>query len=344
MQTSELKLAVIGAGAIGGTTAAFMKKAGWDPILVCKHADTLAQIEHQGLQICGLKGEHAVSLRVAQTIADLPLNLDLVFHATKANDCVAAARELIPHLHAASRVVSLQNGICEDALGDILGRDRIIGCVVGWGATHAGPGRIEVTSLGEFVLGYIDRPPDAGLEDVRSMLDTVQPARVSDNIMGELYSKLMINSCINSLGAITGLTLGELMAVGKIRRIFIAIMREALATAKAMGLQVAPSTGGKLDYYRFLAGNGIVKQFHRHLVFRIIGFKYRRVKSSSLQSLERGRLTEIDYLNGYIIRRAAEHGVQVPANQGVVGIIKAIETGQRPIAMDNLDDPVFDVF
>jgi 2-dehydropantoate 2-reductase len=344
MLTSEQKLAVIGAGAIGGTTAAFMKEAGWDPILVCKHAGTLAQIERQGLQVLGLKGEHRVALRVVQTVADLPHDLDLVFHATKANDCEAAARELVPHLKPASQVVSLQNGICEDALGEILGRNRIIGCVVGWGATHVGPGRIEVTSPGEFVLGYISQQSDALLEAIRSMLDAVQPARVSDNIMGELYSKLMINSCINTLGAITGLTLGEMMAVGKIRRIFLALMREALATANAMGLQVAPSTGGKLKYDQFLAGDGILKQFRRHLIFRLIGFKYRRVKSSSLQSLERGRLTEIDYLNGYICERASEHGVPVPLNQAAVAMVKAIESGQRPIAMDNLDDPVFDVF
>jgi 2-dehydropantoate 2-reductase len=121
-------------------------------------------------------------------------------------------------------------------------------------------------------------------------------------------------------------------------------MREALDVANTMNLRVAPSTGGKLDYYRFLEGNGMVKQFRRHLVFRLLGFKYRRVKSSSLQSLERGRLTEIDYLNGYICSRAAEHGVPVPVNQAVVAMIKRIEAGQRPIAMDNLDDPVFDAF
>lgn len=341
MTKNELKLAVVGAGAIGGTTAAFLKKAGWDPILVCKHADTVAQIQKQGLEIFGLKGKYALQLAAVQTVADLPRDLDLVLLATKANDCVAAAKDLVPRLHPASRVVSLQNGICEDVLGEILGRDRVIGCVVGWGATHTGPGKIEVTSPGEFILGSIDQQVDAHLETVRSMLDAVQPTRISDNIMGELYSKLMINSCINSLGAITGVTLGDLMAVGKIRRIFIAIMREALATADAIGIRVAPSTGGKLDYYRLLEGNGILKRFQRHLVFRIIGAKYRRVKSSSLQSLERGRPTEVDYLNGYICGRASEYGVPTPLNQAVVTMIKGIEAGQRSIGMDNLEDGAF---
>jgi 2-dehydropantoate 2-reductase len=341
MNAKKQKTAVIGAGAIGGVTAAFIKKAGWDPILVCKHADTLAQVKAPGLQVCGLKGEHTVPLSAVQTIGELPSGLDIVFHATKANDCVAAAEALLPFLKPDSLVVSLQNGISEDALAAVLGRKRVAGCVVGWGATHTGAGQLEVTSEGEFVLGNIDHQPDDRLEAIRMMLAAVQPTRISDNIMGELYSKLMINACINSLGAITGATLGELLAVRKIRSIFIALMHEALAVAKAMDIRVAPSTGGKLDFYQFLAGDGMFKQIKRHLVIRIIGLKYRRIRSSSLQSLERGRPTEIDYLNGYICDRAADHGVPVPVNRAVVAMIKTIEMGKRPMSMENMADPVF---
>jgi 2-dehydropantoate 2-reductase len=344
MTQNNIKMAVIGAGAIGGVTAAFIKKAGWDPILVCKHADTLAQVNAPGLQVVGLKGDHTVPLNAVQTISQLPAGLDIVFHATKANDCVAAAEELLPLLKPQSMVVSLQNGISEDALADVLGRERVIGCVVGWGATHIGSGKLEVTSEGEFVLGNIDHQPDDRLETVRLMLAAVQPTRISNNIMGELYSKLMINACINSLGAIAGVPLGELLAVRKIRTIFITLMQEALAVANAMDLRVAPAAGGKLDYYQLLAGSGVLKQLKRHLVIRMIGFKYRRVRSSSLQSLERGRPTEVDFLNGYICDRAAEHGVPVPVNKAMVALIKAIETGQRPVSMENMADPVFSEF
>lgn len=344
MTQKNLKMAVIGAGAIGGVTAAFMKKNGWDPILVCKHADTLAQVKAPGLQVVGLKGDHTIPLKAVQTISQLPAGLDIVFHATKANDCVAAAEELLPLLKPESMVVSLQNGISEDALADVLGRERVTGCVVGWGATHMGSGKLEVTSEGEFVLGNIDHRPDDRLETVRSMLAAVQPTRISDNIMGELYSKLMINACINSLGAIAGVPLGELLAVRKIRTIFIALMQEALAVANAMDLHVAPAAGGKLDYYQLLAGKSVLKQLKRHLVIRMIGFKYRRIRSSSLQSLERGRPTEVDFLNGYICDRAAEHGVPVPVNQAMVALIKAIEAGQRTVSMENMADPVFSRF
>jgi 2-dehydropantoate 2-reductase len=116
--------------------------------------------------------------------------------------------------------------------------------------------------------------------------------------MGELYSKLIINSCINSLGVIGGVTLGKLLANQKAREVFFEIMREAMSVADAMHIKVEPAGGGKLDYYRLLAQSGMFAAMKRYLTIRVVGFKYRRIKSLSLQSLERGRETEIDFLNG----------------------------------------------
>ncbi len=104
--------------------------------------------------------------------------------------------------------------------------------------------------------------------------------------MGELYSKLVINSCINSLGAVTGLTLGSLLASHRIRCIFMELMREAIDVSDAMGIKVEPGGGGKLDYYKFVSGDGFLSKVKRHATIRLIGFRYRRIKSSSLQSLE----------------------------------------------------------
>jgi 2-dehydropantoate 2-reductase len=118
-------------------------------------------------------------------------------------------------------------------------------------------------------------------------------------------------------------------------------MREAMAVAAAMGIKVEPGGGGKLNYYRFLEGSGALSQMKRDLLIRIIGFKYRRIKSSSLQSLERGRKTEIDYLNEYICARGRKHGVPTPINDTVVKMVKEIEEGRREMAPENLTDPVF---
>lgn len=339
--TSQPRIAVVGAGAIGGVTSAYLARAGYDPEVVCKHQETVDLACSQGLHVFGVRGDDRVRVAAVQSIADLTGPKDVVLLATKATDCVNAAQDLLPFLHAETLVVSLQNGICEHAIAEVVGRERIVGCVVGWSATMHGPAELEVTSAGEFVIGNIDHKPDERLPLLRTMLNEVMPTRISENIMGELYSKLIVNSCINALAAITGLTLGPMLAMRKVRAIFIALMREMMAVADAMGIRVEPAGGGKLNYYDYLSSQGLLATWKRHLTIRAIGFKYRRAKPSSLQSLERGRKTEVDYLNGYVCARATEHGVPAPLNDAICRMIKEIEEGTRPISVKNLDDPIF---
>ncbi len=338
MISKNAKIAVVGAGAIGGISAAFIKKAGWDPVLVCKHQKTVDLSASPGIHVSGTKGDHTVALTAVQHISDLSGPQDVVLLATKANDCQEAARALVPFLRSESLVVSLRNGICEDALAEIIGRERVIGCVVGWGATHRGPAELEATSEGEFVIGNIDHKPDDRLASIKQLLDAVYPTRISDNIMGELYAKLIINACINSLGVVGGVKLGQLLANQKARHLFFDLMHEAMSVAEAMQINVAPAGGGKLDYYKLLAGKGMPANLKRYLTIRIIGFKYRKIKSSSWQSLERGRRTEIDYLNGYICEKGNAFGVTTPLNDAVRTMVVEIENGKRPMSLKNLNE------
>lgn len=341
MTDEKPKLAVVGAGAIGGITAALLTRAGYDLEVVCKNQEIVDRALSPGLHILGMRGDMYVPVRSVKNIPDMTDSKDLVFLATKATEAVRAAEALLPFLRGTSVVVSMQNGICEDALAAVVGRERVIGCVVGWGATMQGPAKLEMTSEGEFVIGNIDHKPDERLPGIQEMLEHIVPTRISNNIMGELYSKLIVNSCINSLGVLTGLYLGRLLAVRKARNIFIEIMREAITLADALEIDVPPGGGGKLDYYKFLKSDGRISEFKRHVTLRIIGFKYRRLKSSSLQSLERGRMTEIDYLNGYLCQRARERQISTPVNDAVVAMIKEIEAGSRAISPENLHEPIF---
>ncbi len=331
-------IAVIGAGAIGGITAAYLSRASWDVELVCKHQETVDRALSRGLRVFGIRGEDSYPVHAVKEIADLSSAKDVVFVATKADACVRAAEEVLPFMGETSVLVSMQNGISEYRLAEVVGRERVIGCVVGWGATMHGPGDLEMTSEGEFVIGNIDHKPDVRLPRIREMLSAVVPTRVSENIMGELYSKLIVNSCINSLGASAGLPLGKLLASGKARILFIRIMEEAMAVANAMELKVEPGGGGKLDYYRFLGSTGLLSRLKQHLTIRVIGLKYRRIRSSSLQSLERGQKTEVDFLNGYISDMGRVHGIRTPVNDALVAIIKEIEAGTRTISPENLHD------
>lgn len=344
MSWKKPRIAVIGAGAVGGISAAFIRQAGYDVEIVCKYQDLASRINEQGIGVHGVRGEHRVGMPAVAEIGELRGDRDLFLLATKATDMLPAAKAILPLLTDETRVVSMQNGICEEALAAVVGKEQTIGCVVEWGATMRSSGELEMTSEGEFVIGTIDGRDDPRLETIKAILDNVVPAKISRNMMGSLYAKLIVNSCITSLGAVCGLYMGQMLADRKIRNIFLAIMREAMAVADAMDLHVE-TIGGKLNYYRFMAGEGMLAQMRRHLMIRLIGFKYRRLKSSSLQSLERGKPTEIDYLNGYIAAKGREYGVPTPVNDKVIQMIKEIEAGTREISPENFDEfhgPPFD--
>jgi 2-dehydropantoate 2-reductase len=221
-----------------------------------------------------------------------------------------------------------------EALAEVVGLNRAVGCVIGWGSTMLPDGTLNMTSEGDFVIGGLQPMELAALQQ---MMNSVVPTRISDSIVAELYSKMIVNACITSLGVFSGLYLGQIMKYRAARDIFISIIREAVAAADAMKLTIKPF-GGKLDYYSLIRGNGALNNLRRHLMIRVIGFKYRRLKSSSLQSISRGKPTEVDYFNGYIAKKGAEHGVPTPVNTRIVQMIKEIEAGKRKIDPANFAD------
>ena len=162
------------------------------------------------------------------------------------------------------------------------------------------------------------------------------PCLISDNISGSLYSKLIINSCITSVGAVCGLYLGQMLVKKQVRLIFLRIMEEAMAVAIAMDINVE-IFAGKLNYYNFLEESGMISSLKRHLFLLVLGFKYRKLKSSMLQSLERKQITEIEYLTGFITENGQKHQVPTLVNDQIFDMVREIEQGQRAISPDNLD-------
>jgi 2-dehydropantoate 2-reductase len=330
------RILVVGAGAVGGITAAILARESHDVCLVAKYPELAEKIRSHGLEISGHCGDFRMRVPAVARAAELDGKFDVVFMATKADALLNVTREILPCLHDQSRVVSMQNGICEEALAGVAGSLRTIGCVVGWGATLMAPGKVEMTSGGEFVIGNWDRDKDEKLEEVAEILQKIMPTSTTHDILSHLYSKLIINSCVTTLGAISGLYLGQMLLKRHIRNIFIDIVREAIMVADAMGITVKPYAG-KLDYYKFLRP-GLMASARRHLTIRAIGFKYRKLRSSSLQSLERGRKTEIDYFNGYISSKGKACGVNTPVNRKLTRMVLEIENGMRPISANSLQE------
>lgn len=331
------RIVLIGPGAIGGITAARMAQSGLDVTLVCKRPEITDKCNAAGLHITGAKGEATVPVKAVNTPEDLDGLYDLCMIATKAYDMADCARRVLPHLKADSLVVSMQNGICTDMLAEVVGWERTVGCVIGFGATMHGACELEMTSTGEFIIGMMHGCSSPRMEELKAALSCVVPCTVATDMYAELYSKLIINSCITSLGAVCGLTLGEMMARGDARRIFLSVIGEAVEVAKALAIDVPPY-GGKLNYFSLMKGTGFIDDLRRHVMIRVVGMKYSKLKSSSLQSLERGRPTEIDCFNGYIAQKGREAGVQCPVNERLVAMVKEIERGERKICVENLAD------
>jgi len=231
MVKANKSILIVGAGAIGGITAAFLAKAGYTVDLVCKYDDYATRASSIGIGVKGIKGSFRQQVQSVASIEEVRGKRDLILLAVKATDLEDSGKRLIPYLHEKSLVVSMQNGICEYDLQRIVGADRVVGCIVGWGGTMETQGEMVLTSRGDFVIGYPNREPDGALVELASVLGSVLPVRISSDLMGQLYSKLIINSCITSLGALTGLLLGKMLMKSKARILFIEIINEAMELA-----------------------------------------------------------------------------------------------------------------
>lgn len=337
LMNKETRICIIGGGAIGGVVAGMLKCEGYQIQMVVKHAEFAEKISSRGVEIKGKCRNFSIPVPSVARPDELSGTFDYVLIATKADGMVEAAREILPILDENSRVVSMQNGICEEMLAHVVGEERTIGCVVGFGCTMHTPGEVEMTSGGEIIIGNWNREPDEKLEQLAVILGHVVKTRTTHEILPELYSKLIINSCITTLGVVSGQYLGEMLVKRKARNLFIEVIREAVEVAGAMGITVPPGAAGKLDYYRFLAP-GPLSGLKRHLTIRVIGMKYRKLKSSSLQSLERGRKTEVDIYNGYIASKGRELGVATPVNAQLTRMVGEIEQGTRKIDPGNFNE------
>lgn len=331
-----MKVLVVGAGAIGGTVAVLLKKEGYDIRIKCHIPEIKELIESKGFYLHGAKGEHHVNFKCYHEVSEFgDEKFDIIIIATKYAHVAASAKLILPYLAEGGIIVGMQNGILTEELAEIVGRDKAVGCMIGFGATRNADNDVTMTSLGEYYVGMLDGRKTPMLEKFAEMLSHVVPAKVTLDIKGRQYSKLIINSCINAVAGITGEKLGTILKDVRAQDLFLNIAREGMAVAKAMNIKV-PKYGAVLEY-RMLAlsnakwYNSIVK-----IVVRMVGKLYSDVKPSTLQSIEAGEKTEIDILNGFFVANGDKYGVNTPVNDKLVQMIHEIEEGKRKCTPNNL--------
>lgn len=331
-----MKLLIVGPGAIGGTLAACLSRNNVEVSLLVRDVETKSRLQKKGLQVGGVRGSFTAYPNIC-TRTDLAkmAPIEGCFIATKATQLAQATQDILPYLHPEGFVCSLQNGITDPLLISLVGKEKAVGSVITWGATQESLGIYHLTADGDLTLGTHSTVSSPFLEESVEILHQAFPTKLTDQIFPLKYSKLLINSCMTSVGALSGLDLGPTLRLSVARKIFIEIVREGMALADAIHLDVPPF-GGKLDYRAFLKGDGLLSEWRRHAIIRMVGFKYRRLTSSSLQSLRKGQQTEVDYLNGYLVEQGKAHGLSFPVNEKICTIIHSIEDEMLPIQKDNL--------
>ncbi|MBN1337729.1 MAG: 2-dehydropantoate 2-reductase [Bacteroidales bacterium] len=343
MKNQGLKILVIGAGGIGGITAAHISKAGFNIEAVDSLPGYAEKISHEGIHVFGRSREFRERMPAFRDIGLVSEKKDIIIIATKANALEAVMKAIRPLLKEETAIVSLQNSMSVESLTAQMGSHRVIGCVVGWGATAHAPGELERTSSGRFEIGGINGHRAKHFDFVKEMLGTTAPVTVTDNIYGNLYSKLIINSCITTLGAISGMTLGRMICYRKARNIFIEVIREAVNVGRAAGVSF-PKYAGKLDFCSFADDTSLTGRLRSHLLIGMVGLKYWKLRSSGLQSLESGQKTEVDFLNGFISQKARSLHLSTPVNDVLIRLVHEIEDGKRSITEKNLELTFFNKY
>lgn len=331
-----LRSVLIGAGSIGGAVAVCLTEAGYGPDVVAHGEEKAKLFRENGFRLTGAFGDRCTHLRAVPSAEALDGLYDICFIATKYQQMPEMARQVLPHLKPDSLVVSLQNGIVLDLLADVVGNERTVGCMISFGATLLENNLVDVTAGADLYIGMLPGCHSAHLKDLAEMLSCVLPTKVDDDIIARLFSKVVFNSCINSVCGISGLDLGKALHYRKVRKAMLEIMREGDAVAEAMGLDVPRFN--VLPKYRYIASHDspLFDAFWGRFLEIGMGLRSGRVRPSTLQSLEKGRKTEIAIMNGYLADRGRELGIPTPVNSQMTAMIREIEQGRRPITAKNI--------
>jgi 2-dehydropantoate 2-reductase len=324
-ENDAARLCVVGAGGIGGIVAAHLTYLGCDVTVLTRNEVIADAINHHGFRV---RGESAIGTVPGVALSELGKRVapfDYVLLATQPPQVEEAARTALPHLKEDGAMVCFQNGLCEPRVAAIAGEGRVIGGIVAWGASMIEPGVYDRTSAGGFTLGRPFSAGGGGVVDERVaqlgwLLEAIGPVTLTDNLMGARWSKLALNCAISSLGTIAGDRLGAVMKKRFVRRLALEIMTETVEVARAEGMHLEKVAGTlDLEWIALTADEkhaklGSPALFAKHALLLAVGTRYRRLRSSMLNAIERGRTPAVDFLNGEVVDRGAKHGIATPVN------------------------------
>jgi len=331
----EKTILVWGAGAIGGTAGAHLARAGHDVLFVDRAGDHVAAMVEHGLAITGPVSEFTVHVRAA-TPDQVRGRFETVLLCVKAQDTEAALRALLPHLAEDGSVVSLQNGLNEHVIAEVVGPQRTVGAFVNFGADYVSPGVILFGGRGAVVVGEIDGRIAPRAERLHGLLrEFEERAVLTQNIWGYLWAKLAYGAILFAT-ALTNASIADCLASERHRALFIALPREVLRVAAGAKVVPQPFDGFDPGAFAPSAAEGQAIQS----LDALIAFNRRSAKSHSgiwRDLAVRKRRTEAEHQLGPIVAVAREHGLSAPITARLIALVRDIEDGRRAQDWATLD-------
>lgn len=289
-------------------------------VVLDANREHVQRLRDPGLELDRLGERSQVKLDARASVDELDGHFDFALITLKAPALALA----LPALRARELVdtyVALGNGLVHDRIAAIVDRERLIAGTVEMGATNLGPGRLRQTTDNPFVIGELDGAPRARTRLLARILEPVAGVHVTDNIAGQLWSKLLVNTALSGLGVVGGCTYGEVAADPRGRQAIFSLWSEGYAIGRAQRLTLEPVLG--IEAAALASTDPAVREEALETVVATAG----ATKASMLQDVERGLPTEVDVINGAIVSRAAQIGASAPCNAAVVRLVHSYERG-----------------
>ena len=326
-----MKCAIYGAGSLGTILGAYLTKNGFPVELVNRNVKHVEALQKNGAHISGTVDFTTPVNAILPDQMEGPY--DIIFLMTKQLHNPEVVSMLKPILADDGVIVTLQNGIPEPGIAEIVGVDRTIGCTVEWGATMTEPGCCELTSDPDslsFHMGGMDGISEESLNKVKEVLEHMCPVDIEDNLLGARWSKLLINATYSGLGTVIGGTFGDVAGWKPARKVAVRCMKECIDVARAGGVEFAPVQGK--DITKLFDYSNKAKQKFAEILVPIAMKKHFGIVPSMLQDLQKGKPCEVDAINGVVCEWGKKYGVPTPVNDRIVEVIKKEQNeGLRPM-------------
>ncbi len=351
------RILIIGAGAVGAYVGGHISRAGHDVILADPWPAHVEQMQAHGLRLEGMtevecfeSKPRAMHFTDLQSLAkEKPA--DIAFICVKSYDTPWAAALAKNYLAPDGFMVSLQNGINEDAIAAVIGWNKVIGCIASKIVVElVEPGfvRRSVTKGGEnytvFRVGEPHGRPSARVQRLHDMLADIDSVKVTTNLWGERWSKLVQNAMGNGLSAATGMSNKQFTQNETARRLSIRLAGEAVRAGQLQGLSLEKISG--LDPEQWVAAaheltsgandTPVLDEMEARMLAQAEKMSD-TARPSMGQDMIKGRRTEIEFLNGLVVRRAKEMGMEAPANAGLIKAVQSVERGEAPAGLERVE-------